>query len=101
MKVDSYESIIVSRDMGFSHNEFFRAFAPLAREWCCDVHNLGVDMRYDGGRVSIRLGPEGERRIVSIRLPRTCVTFEFINLSEQQRECFFNRFDLSFRRGGG
>ena len=48
-----------------------------------------------------RLGPEGERRIASIRLPRTCVTFEFINLSEQQRECFFNRFDLAFRRGGG
>ena len=44
VKVDSYESITVSRDMGFSHNEFFRAFAPLAREWCCDVRNLGVDL---------------------------------------------------------
>ncbi len=95
------EVVRLSREMGYTHKDFFKFFEPLAKQWLCNISTLGVDVTYDGGRVLIRLGSEGQRKIASIVLPKTQVIFEFHNLNHEQQERFMYRFDLAFRRGGG
>jgi hypothetical protein len=95
------DSMVVVRDMGLSHREFFRSLQTLAREWQCQIRNDGVLIDYDGGEIDIVLGKEGRRRIAAMSLPRTEVRFCFSRLTLLQRKKFFYRFDLAYRRGGG
>ena len=87
--------------MGLSHREFFASLATLAREVPCQVNDSGAILEYDSGEIRIVLGPEGERKLGLITLPRTSVALEFHNLSELQRGQFLERFNIAFRRGGG
>jgi len=89
------------KDMGLSHREFFASMSTLAKEAPCRVSDMGATVEYDSGEVRIVLGPEGERKLGSITLPRTSVSLEFLNLSKAQRVHFLERFDLAFHRGGG
>ena len=90
-----------TRELGFSHKEFFRSLpAAIAhREYvvCGNTVRLG----YEKGSVRIELGPEQVRAIASLRLPSTKVTFSFFDISKLQRDRFMQRFDLYFQRGGG
>ena len=95
------DRMVVVRDMGLSHREFFRSLQTLAREWQCQIRIDGVLIDYDGGEIDIILGKEGRRRIAAMSLPRTEVRFCFSRLTPLQRENFFYRFDLAYRRGGG
>ena len=95
------DAMVVVRDMGLSHREFFRSLQTLAREWQCQIRNDGVLIDYDGGEIDIVLGKEGRRRIAAMSLPRTEVRFCFSRLTLLQRKKFFYRFDLAYRRGGG
>ena len=95
------DRMVVVRDMGLSHREFFRSLQTLAREWQCQIRNDGVLIDYDGGEIDIVLGKEGRRRIAAMSLPRTEVQFCFSRLTSLQRKKFFYRFDLAYRRGGG
>ena len=95
------DRMVVVRDMGLSHREFFRSLQTLAREWQCQIRNDGVLIDYDGGAIDIVLGKEGRRRIAAMSLPRTEVRFCFSRLTLLQRKKFFYRFDLAYRRGGG
>ena len=61
----------------------------------------GATLGYAEGRIDILLGDECERILGLIRLPYTPVTFRYTGLSEQDREKFQARFDLTFQRGGG
>lgn len=95
------ESYSFSRELGFSHAEFFRSLpAAIAhREYVVCGNMLRLD--YEQGRVEIELGPEQVRAIASLRIPNTKVTFTFYKLSQSQREQFMQRFNLYFQRGGG
>jgi len=95
------DRMVVVRDMGLSHREFFRSLQTLAREWQCQIRNDGVLIDYDGGEIDIVLGKEGRRRIAAMSLPRTEVRFCFSRLTLLQSKKFFYRFDLAYRRGGG
>ena len=95
------DRMVVVRDMGLSHREFFRSLQTLAREWQCQIRIDGVLIDYDGGEIDIVLGKEGRRRIAAMSLPRTEVRFCFSRLTLVQRKKFFYRFDLAYRRGGG
>ena len=95
------DRMVVVRDMGLSHREFFRSLQTLAREWQCQIRIDGVLIDYDGGEIDIVLGKEGRRRIAAMSLPRTEVRFCFSRLTLLQRKKFFYRFDLAYRRGGG
>ena len=95
------DRMVVFRDMGLSHREFFRSLQTLAREWQCQIRNDGVLIDYDGGEIDIVLGKEGRRRIAAMSLPRTEIRFCFSRLTPLQRKKFFYRFDLAYRRGGG
>ena len=95
------DRMVVVRDMGLSHREFFRSLQTLAREWQCQIRIDGVLIDYDGGEIDIVLGKEGRRRLAAMSLPRTEVRFCFSRLTLLQRKKFFYRFDLAYRRGGG
>lgn len=95
------EVVVLKKDMGLSHREFFASLATLAREVSCRVSDSGAILEYDSGEVHISLGPESQRQLGLMKLPKTCVSLEFRNLSKAQRAIFLERFDLAFHRGGG
>jgi len=91
----------VRKDLGVSHAVFFRSLAQLPDGWVSETHPEGATLAYGGGRVTIELEPERERRIGLIRIPFTPTVFRFEGLSDDEREAFQSRFDLTFQRGGG
>ena len=102
MLADECQKVVVlKKDMGLSHREFFASLATLAREVPCQVSDSGAILEYDSGEVHIALGPESQRQLGLMKLPQTLVSLEFRNLSKTQRAIFLERFDLAFRRGGG
>ena len=91
-----------SRDMGLTHADFWR-YLPAAvgeHRWK-RISDTAVKVYIGEGRLLIDLGPEGERRIANIRLPRTIITFLFHEVSAQEQAEFLTYFDLRFQRGGG
>ena len=90
-----------TREMGLTHEEFFRELpAALAhREFVVESNRVSVDL--ERGSLVITLGSEQTRRIAALRLPCTVVDFAFEGVEEIEREHFMQRFDLCFRRGGG
>ena len=87
--------------MGVSHVVFFRSLAQLPEGWVQQTREDGATLTYAGGAIEIILGKECERRLGLIRLPYTPVTFRYTGLSDQERENFQTRFNLTFQRGGG
>ena len=53
------------------------------------------------GALRIRLSPQGERRIASLRLPVTVIEFSFPGWTQPRVDEFLARFDRCFQRGGG
>lgn len=98
---EAAESHSFTRELGFSHAEFFRSLpAAIAhREYVLQGNTIRLD--YEQGSICIELGTEEVRAIASLRLPSTKVRFAFSNLSDAQREQFMQRFNLYFQRGGG
>lgn len=91
----------LTRDMGMTHGDFFRTFPAVAGESSWQVDRDIVTLQQPRGPVTIRLGPQGERRIAGLSLPTTVLEFEFPDYSPAEVETFMTRFDRSFRRGGG
>ncbi|GIT25082.1 MAG: hypothetical protein CM1200mP41_11260 [Gammaproteobacteria bacterium] len=59
MSDDEAGRIVVVRDMGLSHREFFRSLQPLEREWQCQIRDDGVLIHYDGVRLILFSGKRG------------------------------------------
>ncbi|MDO6461620.1 hypothetical protein Q4485_13000 [Granulosicoccaceae sp. 1_MG-2023] len=90
------------RDMGLTHADFFR-YLPAAvgeHSWTQPDNNT-VMVAIGQGSLRIELGPEGERRIANIRLPRTEIAFRFDGVTPEEQRRFLSYFDLRFQRGGG
>ncbi len=94
-------AIVVTKDMGLTHREFYRSFAMMAGEWPWQVTNNVVTLDHPDGPVAIHLEPEQRRSIALISLPSTIVRFEFPTHDQAQVDAFMKRFDTHFKRGGG
>ena len=88
-------------EMGVSHVVFFRSLAQLPEGWVRQTRDDGATLAYAEGIIEIILGEECERRLGLIRLPYTPATFRYTGLSDEAREKFQARFNLTFQRGGG
>ncbi len=88
-------------EMGVSHVVFFRSLAQLPEGWVRQTRDDSATLAYAEGSIEIILGEECERRLGLIRLPYTPVTFRYTGLSDEEREKFQARFNLTFQRGGG
>ena len=91
--------ISFSREMSISHADFLRTLS--AAEELGPFQIDGDLIQINGSRITIRLLPEGERHIASLRLPQTTVEFRFEGCDAAEVERFMERFQRYFQRGGG
>ena len=97
----SFPQIAYSREMGLTHDDFWRLLPKAMGEHRYEVEGDVVNVTLHDGTLKITLGPTQERRIALLRLPYSEVSFEFNNVAEEQQLAFKTHFDLHFQRGGG
>ena len=87
--------------MGYTHADFFRLLPGAMGDYPYEVEGLQVRAQVGGGTLTITLGPEGQRRLVLVVIPQTQITFEYVGVSDEDREAFVTYFDLRFMKGLG
>ena len=90
-----------TQDMGYSRVEFDRQIQRVLPAENIHLRPDGAVLYIGTGQLHIDLGPEQERRIANIRLPRMQVRFRFYDLHEPELSAFRTKFDLYFQKGGG
>lgn len=94
-------AIVMTKDMGLTHREFYRSFAIMAGECLWQATDDVVTLDHPDGPVTIYLEPERRRTIARISMPATIVRFEFPTHNQAAVDAFMKRFDTHFKRGGG
>jgi hypothetical protein len=97
----SQPEISYSREMGLTHNDFWRLLPRAMGEHTYEIQGNTVHAKMHGGTVKINLGQPQERRIALLRLPFSEVSFQFNDIIEADQQAFKTHFDLHFQRGGG
>ncbi len=91
----------MTREMGISHNDFFRIFPAVANRQSFEGVKGAVRL-VDGVRcLTVELAPESHRRLGMLRIPVTVLRFTFEGYTSREVEGFMERFDWHFHRGGG
>ena len=92
-----------TRTMSITHADFLRSLLPLKKYYHYQINNAAnqILIKEDQRVIQIQLGREGQLELGSLRMPSIEVTFTFRGFTPNEREVFWSRFDLSFRRGGG
>lgn len=93
--------VVITREMGLTHSEFFRLFPLAAEGYVYRIEGDTVILDQDHRNLTIRLAAEGERRIALLAVPVTRVEFEFNGFSAEETQDFMGRFDRAYQRGGG
>ncbi|MFT5426339.1 MAG: hypothetical protein ACI9ZT_001280 [Gammaproteobacteria bacterium] len=97
--------IIFEREMTISHSDFFRILpkAVGSHRYHKQENVITVSLNDKGiaCEIVISLSKERVRKIASLTLPVTDVTFQAGNITEEQKIEFFKRFDRAYQRGGG
>lgn len=91
----------IEKEMGFSHADFFRLLPSAMGDNPYEVDGPEVNCTLPTGTLKITLGEERERRLVLVVIPCTTITFEYINVSEEDHENFKKYFELRFMKGLG
>lgn len=97
----SEQIIEYSREMGLTHNDFWRLLPRAMGAHNYQIEGDSVLAEVNDGRLEITLGPPLERRIALMCIPYSKVSFSFSDVTEQQQQAFKAHFDLHFQRGGG
>lgn len=92
-----------TRIMCITHVDFLRSLLPLKKFYHYQIDNEANQILFkdDQRIIQIQLGTEEQVELGSLRMPSTEVTFTFRGFTPTERELFWSRFDLCFRRGGG
>lgn len=90
-----------SREMGLTHDDFWRLLPRAMGEHVYETQGDNVHAKLYSGSLHIHLGPTQERRIASVCLPYSVVSFRFEDVEPAQQQAFKAYFDLRFQRGGG
>ena len=70
-----YQEVV--KEMGLTHNDFFRTVKNAIGKAELVIHPDGVVVEEKQKKLCIRLGPEKERRLGSLRFPVTQVKISF------------------------
>jgi hypothetical protein len=96
---------IFEREMTISHSDFFRilpkALGKLRYQQQNNIITVYLDNDGVEGEIVISLSKERIRKIGSLVLPVTDVTFQQENITEEKKIEFFKNFDRAYHRGGG
>ena len=95
------DPIIVVKEMGLSHREFFRTIVSALETDKFEKWDTRILLTKRDQTIEITLGVEGERRIALMVVPRTIVTLTFTSYTQAQADTVLKRFDMMFKRGGG
>lgn len=92
---------VITREMGLTHKEFFRTLPKVLDGQRYQIADSMITVAEPPRRLTIHLGPEGERRIAMLRLPTTAVSLRFVDYTEAEIDEFMTRFGRYYQRGGG
>lgn len=87
--------------MGISHADLYRVLGTALGGVPYELRPGRIDLREAERRLTIRVGPERERRIASLRLPATALEFHFRGYTGAERERVLARFARVYHKGGG
>jgi len=91
----------IEKEMGFTHADIFRLLPRAMGSNPYEINGLEVNCSLPSGSLRITLGEEHERQLVLVVLPYTKVTFEYMNVNDEDREKFIRYFELRFMKGLG
>lgn len=95
------EPVVITKEMGITYSDFFRTIPrAIGSEEYTQSAN-GIVLETDGKRLAISLGPQGERKIALMVIPRTTVTLSFTGYDDEAIKALIKRFDMMFKKGGG
>lgn len=97
----SLPDIHYSREMGLTHDDFWRLLPRAMGQHVYTVTGNVVHAQLNGGTLDITLGPPQQRRIALLALPYSVVSFLFKGVTAEEQLAFKAHFDLYFQRGGG
>ena len=97
----SDQLIEYSREMGLTHDDFWRLLPRAMGNHSYQRDGDSVRAQVNEGHLEITLGPPLERRIALMCIPYSKVSFSFTGVSEKEQQAFKAHFDLRFQRGGG
>ncbi len=100
-KCSPKQTMKIVRQMGYSHADFFRLLPSTMGDHPYEIERLKVHCTLGDGTLTITVGPESERRLVLVVIPKTDITFEFDHVSDTERDAFLKYFDLRFMKGLG
>ncbi|MCS3902568.1 hypothetical protein J2T55_000572 [Methylohalomonas lacus] len=90
-----------TRTMAYTHAEFKRLLPHALQNRDYSDRGRQIEANDSGTRILIQLGDEYERRIASLSMPVCDVTLELQGFSDDQAQAFLDKFDRTYRRGGG
>ncbi len=95
------ESISVEKEMGISHQEFFRVMtrALEGRDYAIDGNRLSIQDK--DRRMEMILADQSERRLGMVVLPVTRIRIELSGYGAEDAALAIAWFDRRFQRGGG
>ena len=94
-------TIVYEREMGITHRDYLRTVPSAVEGRTFTIRDGRVTIVDGQNQIDIELGPERVRRIASIKLPVTDVTYRFRGHTQEEADAVMARFELYYRRGGG
>ena len=91
----------LKREMAITHRDFFRILPKALKSYLYQQHENVINVTLDEGEIIIILAEERLRKIASLSLPVTNVTFQVKNVVKKSKNGFFKQFDQAYQRGGG
>ena len=91
----------IRREMGLGHDELFRILPGAIENRAWSLAGDRITIRDQDRLIQIRVSPETRRKLGALQLPVTHLEFYFEGFTDFANEVFMQRYDLSFRRGGG
>ena len=87
--------------MTITHADFFRLLPKALADYQFITSNQEIQVKLATGYVNIQLMPETTRKIGSLLLTITHVTFHFENTAQDEMQLFFDKFNPAYQKGGG
>ncbi|OGT82748.1 MAG: hypothetical protein A3G42_04595 [Gammaproteobacteria bacterium RIFCSPLOWO2_12_FULL_47_76] len=94
-------SEIIQREMTITHADFFRLLPKALADYQCKISDHTIEVKLTSGHIKIQLMPETTRRIGTLELPVTNMTFHFENTVQDEMQDFFSKFNMAYQKGGG
>jgi hypothetical protein len=87
--------------MTISHADFFRLLPKALDGRHHVISENSIRVTVETGSVEIGFSNEGIRKAGAFELPVTFITVQFENISDEARQRFLERFDMTYHKGGG